>query len=63
MKRDEDDSYSDYIPMEDNVDGNERNGDRDQENAMNEFSGICKQDPNYAAEKGLKCFMDHNLCR
>ena len=49
--------------MEANVDGNERNGDPDHENTIDGFFGICKQDPNYAAEKGLKCFMDHNLCR
>ena len=49
--------------MEANLDGDDRNGDPDQENAMDDFAGICKQDPNYAAEEGLKCFRDHNLCR
>ena len=30
---------------------------------MDEFLGVCKIDPDYVAEKGLKCFRHHTLCR
>ena len=63
VKRDEDDSNTEYVSMEENRDSNELNGEPDQDNAMDRFAGICKLDPDYAAEKGLKCFKDHKLCR
>ena len=30
---------------------------------MDEFLGVCTIDPDYVAEKGLKCFRHHTLCR
>ena len=30
---------------------------------MDEFLGVCKIDPDYVAETGLKCFRHHTLCR
>ena len=63
VKRDEDDSNTEYVSMEENRDSNERKGDSAQDNAMDKFAGICKLDSDYAAEKGLKCFKDHKLCR
>ena len=51
-----------YADIEPDVDQDSENEEsRNQE--VDEFGGICKRDPSYEAEKGLKCFRDHNICR